>query len=162
MNVVCSPHPWSPADGPSVFLAGSIEMGGAAPWQGEAIAALADLPITVLNPRRPDCDPSWRQSIDEPRFKEQVDWELRGLEEATLVAMYFDPGTRSPVTLLELGLVARSGRLVVACPNGFWRRGNLEVVCARYGVPLLPDLAALVQAARSRTGDQGSTSMVQV
>ncbi len=132
-----------------MFLAGSIEMGGAAPWQDELVAALDDLAITALNPRRPDWDASWRQSIDEPQFKEQVEWELRGLEHANLVAMYFDPATRSPITLLELGLVARSGRLIVACPPGFWRRGNLEVVCARYGVPLLADLAALTAAIRA-------------
>lgn len=24
-------------------------------------------------------------------------------------------------------------------PNGYWRRGNVEVVCARYGIPLFDD-----------------------
>ena len=146
MTVVCAPHPWT--DGPSLFLAGSIEMGAASPWQDEVIAALAGWPGTILNPRRPDWDSSWRQSIDDPQFRAQVEWELDGLERATHIAMYFDPATRAPVTLLELGLHARSGRLTVACPDGFWRKGNLEVVCARYGVPLLPDLASLIAAIR--------------
>lgn len=150
MKHLCSPHPWSPADATTVFLAGSIEMGTAAPWQDQLVEALAALDVTFLNPRRPDWDSSWRQSIDDPQFKQQVEWELRGLEHANLIAMYFDPATRSPITLLELGLAAKSGRLVVACPPGFWRRGNLEVVCARYGVPLLPDLDALISAVRDR------------
>jgi hypothetical protein len=136
-----------------VFLAGSIEMGGAAPWQDRAIDALADLDVVLLNPRRPDWDASWRQSIDEPRFREQVEWELAGLEEADVVAMYFDPATRSPITLLELGFVAARApqRMVVACPQGFWRRGNVEVVCARYGVRRVEALDELVEEIRARS-----------
>jgi hypothetical protein len=52
--------------------------------------------------------------------------------------------------LLELGLFARSGKVVACCPEGFWRRGNVEVVCRRYGVPVVSDLAELVQAVRGR------------
>lgn len=150
-TVVHAPHPWSDAR-PSLFLAGSIEMGTASPWQDALIAALAAWPGTLLNPRRPDWDASWRQSIEDPRFRAQVEWELDGLDRATHVAMYFDPATRAPVTLCELGLVVRSGRLIVACPDGFWRKGNVEVVCARHGVPLLADLDALVVALRVRLG----------
>lgn len=143
MKVVHAPHAWV-ADGPSLFLAGSIEMGAASPWQERVIAALADRPGTILNPRRPDWDASWQQSIDDPRFRAQVEWELDGLERADRIAMYFDPATRAPVTLCELGLCARDRRLVVACPDGFWRKGNVEVVCARYRVPLVSDLDALI------------------
>src|SRR5690606_37696079 len=53
----------------SVFLAGSIEMGTAAPWQAEVERELASLDLAVLNPRRDDWDSSWRQSMDEPRFR---------------------------------------------------------------------------------------------
>jgi hypothetical protein len=133
---------------PSVFLAGSIEMGAAEDWQAEVTRALADLEVVILNPRRDEWDASWVQSITNPQFREQVEWELTGLESASVVAMYFAPATRAPVTLLELGLSARGGRLVVCCPEGYWRRGNVEVVCARYGVPLvatLPELAAEVR-----------------
>jgi hypothetical protein len=134
----------------SVFLAGSIEMGRAEAWQASVEAALADLPLAVLNPRRDEWDASWEQSIRNRQFREQVEWELDGLERATVVAMYFAPGTQAPVTLLEMGLVARSGRLVVGCPPGFWRRGNVEVVAARYGVPLVESLADLISAVRER------------
>ena len=58
--------------------------------------------------------------------------------------MYVAPATKSPVTLLELGLFARSGRLAVCCPDGYWRKGNVEIVCARYGVPMLESLDGLI------------------
>ena len=138
------------ADQRSVFLAGSIEMGKAEMWQAKFEQALADLSITILNPRREEWDASWEQSITNPLFREQVEWELDGLERADVVAMYFEPTTQSPITLLELGLIARSQKSIVCCPQGFWRRGNVEVICARFQIPLVPDLFALAQAVRER------------
>jgi len=129
-----------------VFLAGSIEMGTAAEWQAEFIAALGDRDLVVLNPRRDEWDASWRQSIEEPRFRGQVEWELDGLDRADVIAMWLAPETKAPISLLELGLHARSGKLVVGCPDGFWRRGNVEIVCARHGIPLLGDWESFVAA----------------
>jgi hypothetical protein len=51
---------------------------------------------------------------------------------------------------LELGLFATSQRLIVGCPDGFWRKGNIEVVCARYGIPLTNSLSELLDLARQR------------
>ncbi len=138
------------ADECAVFLAGSIEMGRAEPWQAAVEHQLADLPIVLFNPRRDEWDASWVQSITNPQFREQLEWELEAQERATLIAMYFAPTTQAPITLLELGLFARSGKLVVCCPPGFWRRGNVEVVCDRYGVPFVDELTELVRLVRER------------
>jgi hypothetical protein len=70
------------------------------------------------------------------------------MEAAGLIAFYFAPGSQAPVTLLELGLAARSSKAVVCCPPGYWRRGNVEIVCQRHGVPMVDTLAALAQAVR--------------
>jgi nucleoside 2-deoxyribosyltransferase-like protein len=145
------PAPWSVHNGThTVFLAGSIEMGAAEDWQSRLVAALPEHAV-ALNPRRADWDASWTQSIADPQFRAQVEWELDALERATSIAMWFAPDTRAPITLLELGLHARSGKLVVGCPPGFWRRGNIEVVCARFAIPLASDWAAFVAAVRERT-----------
>ncbi len=150
-RVIKSPIPIDLANGErSVFLAGSIEMGRAEAWQAEFELALADLPVAVLNPRRDEWDAAWEQAINNPLFRGQVEWELEGLERASVVAMYFAPTTQAPITLLELGLLARSGKLIVCCPPGFWRRGNVEVVCNRYQIPLVAELPDLVQAVRER------------
>lgn len=134
----------------SVFLAGSINMGSAEDWQASFEHSLADLDVLILNPRRNEWDASWEQSINNPPFREQVEWELAGLEQADVVAMYFAPSTQAPVTLLELGLCVRGARLVVCCPTGYWRQGNVEVVCQRYGVPLQGNLSDLVAEVRRR------------
>lgn len=135
----------------SVFLAGSIEMGAAEDWQAAITARLADRDVVVLNPRRDDWDPSWRQSIDDPRFRGQVEWELDGLDRVDVIAMWFAPETRAPITLLELGIHARSGKLIVGCPEGFWRRGNVEVVCERFKIPLISSFEDFVAAVRAAT-----------
>jgi hypothetical protein len=135
---------------PSVFLAGSIEMGQAEHWQVAIERALADSAIIILNPRRDEWDASWLQTISNPQFREQVEWELAGQEQATVIAMYFAPATKAPITLLELGLFARSGKVVVCCPEGFWRRGNVEIVCRRYGVPLVWELVELAAEVKRR------------
>lgn len=125
---------WNDVDGLKIFLAGSIEMGKAENWQEILIRELANERVVILNPRRDDWDSSWVQNIDNSQFREQVIWELNALEKADIVAMYFDPNTQSPISLLELGLFAKSNKLIVYCPEGFWRKGNVDIVCRRYKI----------------------------
>lgn len=130
----------------TVFLAGSIEMGNAFKYQDIAAATLLSKGYIVLNPRRDDWDSSWVQSIDNPQFKEQVTWELLGLEMSDIIVMFFDPNTKSPISLLELGLFARSGKLKVVCEDGFWRKGNVMIVCEKYNVPIFESLDELLKS----------------
>ncbi len=151
VTVVTAPEPLPDAAHPTVFLAGSIDLGTAPPWQREVIEGLVDLAeLTVFNPRRADWDASWEATLAEPRFCEQVEWELDAMERADVIAMYFAPTSRGPVTLLELGLHAASGKLIVCCPEGFWRKGNVDAVCRRHGVHQTHDLRTLVRAVRAR------------
>lgn len=129
---------------PTIFLAGSIEMGKAEDWQRKVIDALSEFNYRILNPRRNDWDSSWKQSIDEPKFKEQVEWELKGLEMSDAIIMYLAPGTMSPISLLELGLHARSKKVVVLCPEGFWRKGNVDVVCEMYKIKQVSTMEELI------------------
>jgi hypothetical protein len=134
----------------TVFLAGSIEMGSAVDWQTDVARSLQSDDVVVLNPRRDDWDSTWEQTITNRQFREQVEWELAAQELATMIGMYLAPSTKSPITLLELGLFARSGKLIVCCPDGFWRKGNVEIVCTRYHVPMVDTLEDLIAAIRSR------------
>jgi len=128
-----------------VFLGGSIEMGKAINWQKTLIEALADKPILFLNPRRDDWDSSWIQNINDEQFRTQVEWELDSMERADIIVMVFDPNTMSPISLLELGLHSKSGKLVVMCPEGFWRKGNVDIVCNTYDIPMVESIEELIQ-----------------
>lgn len=134
------PRPW-------LFLAGSIEMGAAEDWQTTVENYFLNTTGTILNPRRDSWDSSWKQSIDEPNFNEQVHWELDGLDHADLVLMYFDPNTKSPISLLELGLHASDEKMIVCCPKEFWRKGNVDIVCERFGVSVYTLLDDMLKAA---------------
>lgn len=135
-------------EGLAVFLAGSIEMGKAVGWQKVVTESLEGLDVTILNPRRDDWDSTWTQSKNNPAFLEQVTWELNALNRAKVIVMYFDPATMSPISLLELGLYAASSKLIVCCPNGFWRKGNVDIICDRYDivqVETLEEIAPMVK-----------------
>lgn len=119
---------------PTIFLAGSIEMGAAENWQSKIEQLLRKSKLTIFNPRRDDWDSSWSQTSEQ--FNHQVNWELNALDMSDIIFMYFSPETKSPISLLELGLYANSKKMIVVCPDGFWRKGNVSVVCARYNIPM--------------------------
>jgi hypothetical protein len=118
----------------SVFLAGSIEMGLAPDWQNDVAVRLIGGGFNVFNPRRDDWDPTWEQSVDNTEFVDQVLWEIRGIELADYVLFYFMGGTKAPITLLELGMVSQTkpDMTLVVCDDDYWRRGNVDVMCARF------------------------------
>jgi hypothetical protein len=133
----------------NVFMAGSIEMGKADNWQTRFAAAVADMDITLVNPRRDDWDSSWKQEIGDPQFSEQVNWELDNIAKAAYVVFYFDPNTMSPITLMELGIASGDpAGVIVCCPHGFWRKGNVDIVCQRAGIPVVHSLDELIAAFR--------------
>lgn len=144
MNEIQAPNKLSESKNTLIFLAGSIEMGTAEKWQEKVIEECSDTPVTFLNPRRDDWDSTWVQDFTDPNFNQQVNWELNAMEKSDLIVMYFDPNSKSPITLLELGLHARSDKLIVCCPDGFWRKGNVDVVCEKYGVKMVPTLDELI------------------
>lgn len=139
-----NPVPYHDRNVVSIFLAGSIDMGNAVDWQTRMSEMLAPYDVVVLNPRRDDWDVSWVQDITNPQFKEQVTWELEHLESCDLIVMYFDPAGAAPISLLELGLFADNERIVVCCPEGYWRRGNVQIVCDRYEITLLDTIDELM------------------
>lgn len=119
-------------------------MGKAVQWQKHMASLLAPLPITVNNPRRGHWDPTATQEAKNEAFAHQVKWELSALEKADVIAFFFDAATISPVTMMELGLWAKSGKVVVCCDKRFWRAGNVHLVCERYGVPFVERFEDLV------------------
>lgn len=127
---------------PTIFLAGSIEMDTAEDWQAKAIEQFRTYASLIYNPRRAAWDKTWKQDIDSENFNVQVHWELDMIERADFVCVYFDPNTKSPISLLELGILAymKPKQTYVCCPRGFWRSGNVEIVCERAGIRFYEDL----------------------
>jgi hypothetical protein len=141
----------------SVILYGGIQPEPA--WQTSLATSLSDLPIDILDPRRDDWDNTWVEDISFPKFKEQVEWEIEHAEVADVIVFYFPPGPKSltPVALLELGLHAGTGKAIVCCPEGFYKRGNVQIVCMKYGIDLLDSLDDLKEKVRTRLMEKVQT-----
>mmetsp|Transcript_20188 Transcript_20188/g.29962 ORF Transcript_20188/g.29962 Transcript_20188/m.29962 type:complete len:155 (-) Transcript_20188:87-551(-) len=118
----------------SVFLAGTIDMGNSEDWQKTVVDECCEKDVVFYNPRRKDWNSEWEQKIGDNKFTEQVEWELESLENVDLILMYLAPGSKSPISMLELGIFAKTDKLVVCCPDGFWRKGNIDIVCRKYGI----------------------------
>ena len=144
--VVLHPHedaPQNTGEYTSVFLAGTIDMGSAVDWQAEAAELFGAKAGSFLlfNPRQQEWHPEREGEMDY-----QVGWELEHLERADYILMNILPGSLSPITLLELGLHARGGKLYVVCSPGFSRYDNVRITCARYSVPLFSSLEEAIEA----------------
>jgi nucleoside 2-deoxyribosyltransferase len=88
----------------------------------------------------------------------QVSWELAALDACDVICFFFDWATMSPVTMMELGLWARSGKCVVCCDDGegrFWKGTNVRMVCERYGVPHVRRFEDLVGEVRKMLVKKG-------
>lgn len=149
-----TPVPYNLRHMESIFLVGSIDMGVAVNWQERVEQELANFDVVICNPRRDDWDSSWVQDISNDKFREQVEWELDHIEGADFVIVYFDPNGPAPITLLELGTISQfryaGDKVVVCCPEGYWRRGNVQIVCDRYGIPLYETLDDAITALKLR------------
>lgn len=140
-------HPWR--EKTSVFLAGSIDMGTAINWQPKVIDAIEDrcnCNVTIYNPRRDDWDSSWKQTLHDRKFAEQVRWELQKMDEAKHIFMYISAESKAPISLLEFGRIHAKypGKLIICVEPGFYRRGNIEVMCQNSAITLHNDLEAAI------------------
>ncbi len=135
-----------------VFLAGSIDKNAATDWHSQIANSLAAYNVLLLNPTRYSWDSSWKLTADDPQFSEQVNWELRSMELADLVVVNFLPTAQSPISLLEFGLYAQSGKALVCCPEGFWKKGNVDIVCRRYQVQQTTCIADLIATIKTKLG----------
>ncbi len=133
-------------DSKAIFLGGSIDMGKAIDWQKQIRESFKDVNVTFYNPRRDDFDPTLEQSKDNPPFREQVEWELDALDKSDIIVFFFDPKGKAPVTMMELGIYSQNPdkKVVVCCEQGFWRKGNVDIVCERYGVEQVDTLKELI------------------
>lgn len=117
----------------SVFLAGTIDNGDSSNWQEELIEKCKNLDVTFYNPRRKE----WTLNPTSEEMEYQIKWEQEHLDRADLIIMFLLDGSKSPISLLELGLYAQSKKIFVFCNPAFYRWENVRLTCDKYGIPLL-------------------------
>lgn len=146
-QVIYAPSDQAPQGLKSVFLAGTTSKVDATDWRETLSILLSEHRITIYNPYRADWDSTWREDIDFAPYHQQVKWELEKQEQADMVVVYFHPATQAPISLLELGLCARQpGKAIVFCPEGYWKRGNVQIVCQRFDIETVESIEGLRDA----------------
>lgn len=141
-----------PQDDPraKVFLGGSIDMGKSEDWQAKLEKELSDQDIIILNPRRENWNKDWKPISSDSNFRKQVEWELEALEASDVIIIYFASGSQSPISLLEYGLYARTNKLLIVCPEGFWRKGNVDIVAEKYNIDVFETLEEMTVELKKR------------
>ena len=124
-----------------IFLAGTIDMGNSRDWQTEIHDRFSEMNgrYILFNPRQENWDATRPGEMDY-----QVKWELDHLEEADMIIMYILGTSKSPISLLEMGLHAKSGKMYVICEKDFYRYDNVRITCDYYEVPLYNDLESFL------------------
>ena len=129
----------------SVFLAGTIDNGDSLNWQNKTIIELMNLGINdieIYNPRREH----WNPNPSKEDMEYQIKWEQDHLDKANIIAMVLLDDSKSPISLLEIGLYAKTGKLIVFCTPNFYRWDNVRLTCKKYHIELVQDTHPLVIA----------------
>lgn len=136
--VIDAPSNKKPLDNSfTVFLAGTIDADkGSVDWQHKICKKIEDTTdnkyrITIYNPRREEFPDSGSSEV-----RRQIKWEHKHMDDADLIVMNILEDSKSPISLMEMGMYAESGKLVVFCKTGFYRYDNVQMVCKKYNVPL--------------------------
>lgn len=120
-----------------VFLGGTIDNGSSDDWQVKVEEALdkriGSRGFVVMNPRREH----WDSKAGREAILKQIDWEQKCLTASDAIMIVFLDGSQSPISLLELGLFAKTGKVTVFCTDKYYRYDNVEDTCKRYNVKLV-------------------------
>ena len=134
-----------------IFLAGTIDNGDSEDWQRKVFLSLywmieplekyygsnyvtpdGKYNVVLYSPRRSDWDSSWGTD----KIEEQIKWEQDKLEKADLIVMCLQDNSKSPISLLELGLYGPEGKLICFCTPDFYRYSNVKLTCEKWNIPL--------------------------
>ena len=69
----------------------------------------------------------------------QIKWEQDYLDKANVIAMVLLDDSKSPISLLEMGLYANTDKLIVFCTPNFYRWDNVRLTCEKYHIELIQD-----------------------
>lgn len=128
----------------SVFLAGTIDNGDSLNWQDKVIIELINLGFNcnIYNPRREH----WNSNSTADDLIKQIKWEQDHLDKSNVIVMVLLDDSKSPISLLELGLYAKSKKIIVFCTPNFYRWHNVKLTCDKYKIELIQDLNPLIIA----------------
>lgn len=79
-------------------------------------------------------------SLTEKEWEMHIVWELKAMEMSDLILMNFLEDAKSPISLVELGLNTMNKKLVVVCPDKFYKSQYIRTLCQYYETPIFYNL----------------------
>ncbi|GAA3594258.1 nucleoside 2-deoxyribosyltransferase domain-containing protein [Flavivirga amylovorans] len=123
-----------------IFLAGSIDLNLPSNWRKEVIDIIGAkahfLDPTIIN----------HNELNDSQMKNHIHWELDALHLADKVFLNFLPSSKSPISLIELGMYIKTSKLVVVCPNEFYQSRYIKTLCNKYKVSVFNSLSIAVNS----------------
>lgn len=139
IKIITAPESYEGLSGKFIFLAGTIDNGDSEDWQKEVCDWLKDQVVeddyVICNPRRA----KWNPNAGHDEFIKQIEWELGALKKSSLIILNILGTSKSPISLLEMGLFKDNPGLRVFCPPEFYRFDNVSVTCREFGISLTTD-----------------------
>lgn len=130
----------APKNSIKLFLAGTIDMGSSENWQDSFTRYIIN-DFSLRNPKaRLSIYSPRREVFDKSSEVEQIEWEMDRLDHSDVILINFLPESKSPISLLELGLYSQSKKLIVVCPKEFYRYHNVRLTCLKYRIPRFDNL----------------------
>ena len=162
---ICRPPSFIAPSDCSVFLSGSFRPGDDNERRhDQLITCLMHAPttqVTIIDAWRDDYDDSPVQFKPNQRSAIQYRWELLNLPRVDVVAVYFAPDSKAPVSLLDFGLAAArdATKLVVYCEDDSHLRCHVEHICQEMHVFLVDTFDEFVRAVIDKLNKSAGTSL---
>lgn len=73
-------------------------------------------------------------------MKLHIQWELDTLSKADIILLNFLSDSKSPISLVELGLYVASNKLIIICPKEFYKSKYVYTLCEKYNTPIFDNI----------------------
>ncbi|CAM1372061.1 nucleoside 2-deoxyribosyltransferase domain-containing protein [Tenacibaculum xiamenense] len=122
-----------------VFLAGSMCIDKEDDWRKNVIKNFANV-FDFIDPTNEN-----HNLLNDSQMEHHINWELEGLELSDIILMNLLPESKSPISMVELGLYARSNKLIICCPENFYQYRYIKTLAKKYNVALFTELEKGIQ-----------------
>ncbi len=117
----------------SIFLAGSMDHKQEGSWREEIIAEFGT--NDIFDPTNTHHD-----ELNTEQMKHHIVWELGALQQSDLILLNFLKESKSPISLVELGMYVTSNKLIFICPKEFYKSDYVHTLCNKYNTPIFNTL----------------------
>ena len=129
----------------SIFLGGSMTETN--DWREHFIEGFKSYDVSFLSPYRKNQPNITDENLDlnDPAIIEHIKWVNNAIDDAWMVFLYFDPSTKSPLSLLDFADLCKNKKAIVCCPKDFWKSTIIKTVCIEFNVQFFEDLENYIE-----------------